>query len=59
MRVTMIKKITVEFNQLEFVPLSELNIKLLKFDIMTHDNLPIEPLNENCVVYLNLLIKHE
>ena len=53
------KKITVEFNQLEFVPLSELNIKLLKFDIMTHDNLPIEPLNENCVVYLNLLIKHE
>ena len=53
------KKITVEFNQLEFVPLSELNIKLLKFDIMTHDNLPIEPLNENCVVYLNLQIKHE
>ena len=46
------------FNQLEFVPLSEQNIKLLKFDIMTHDNLPIEPLNENCVVYLNLQIKH-
>ena len=35
----MIKKITVEFNQLEFVPLSELNIKLLKFDIMTHDKI--------------------
>ena len=53
------KKITVEFNQFEFVPLSHLNIKLLEFNIVTHDNLPIELLNEKSVVYLNLLIKYE
>ena len=53
------KTITVEFNQLEFVPLSQLNIKLLEFDIVTHDNMHIELLNEQSVVYLNLLIKYE
>ena len=53
------KKITVEFNQLEFVPLSQLNIKLLEFNIVTHDNLHIELLSEQSIVYLNLMIKYE
>ena len=53
------KKITIEFNQLEFVPLSQLNIKLLEFNIATHDNLHIELLNEQSVVYLNLLLKYD
>lgn len=53
------KHVTVTFLPLEFLPLSQLNIKLLQFKIVTHDDMYAEPLNENSIIYMNLLIKHE
>ena len=50
---------TVTFFPLEFMPISQLNIQLLQFKIVTHDDLYAEPLNENSIIYMNLIIKHE
>ena len=53
------KQITVEFNQLEFVPLSHSIIEVLKFKIVTQDDEYVKPLNKNNIVYMNLLIKYD
>ena len=53
------KQVTVEFNQLEFVPLSHSIIEVLKFKIVTHDDEYVKPLNKNSIVYMNLLIKYD
>ena len=51
--------VTVSFYPLEFVPLSQLNIKLLQFKIVTHDDIYAEPMNIKSILYMNLIIKHE
>ena len=53
------KCVTIPFLPLEFMPLSQLNIQLLQFKIVTHDDLYVEPLDENSIVYMNLIIKYE
>ena len=53
------EQITIEFNQLEFVPLSHSRIELLKFKIVTHDDEFVKPLDEKSIIYMNLLITHD
>ena len=53
------KQITIEFNQLEFLPISLSRIELLKFKIVTHDDEFIKPLHEKNIVHMNLLIKYD
>ena len=53
------KQVTIEFNQLEFVPLSLSIIELLKFKIVTHDDEFVKPIDVNNIVYMNLLINYD